>query len=111
MKNGLNSLKMRYTYKLIPLSELETYESEWMSCCKGTGIYILYLKNKVLYVGRSNDIKKRLQDHSYKHKGVFYDAFSILTVEDDLEQRIMELLYIDFLCPTYNKGIRGFGLQ
>ena len=110
LEYGLKSFKMSYTYRLIPLDELQTYESEWVSCCNGNGIYILYLKNKVLYVGRSKNIKKRLQDHSYKHGGVYFDTFSILPIKDDLEQRIMELLYIDFLCPIKNKGIRGFGL-
>ena len=111
LEYGLKDVKMSYTYILTPLDELQTYESEWISCCKGSGIYILYLKNKVLYVGRSIDIKRRLQDHFYRHNGTYFDAFSILPVEGDLEQRIMELLYIDYLCPTKNKGKRGFGFQ
>lgn len=109
LEYGLKDFKMSYTYRLIPLDELQTYESEWASCCKGSGIYILYLENKVLYVGRSKDLKKRLQDHFYSHNGVYFDTFSILLVEDELEQRIMELLYINFLHPVKNKGVRGFG--
>ena len=98
-------------FKITPLSDLETYESEWTSCCNGSGIYILYLQNKVIYVGRSVDVRKRLYWHIHVHKGVYFDAFSILQEKGVLEQRILELLYINFLHPSKNGGIGGFGTK
>ena len=93
------------------LLELETYENRcWQSVTYGkSGIYILYLKNKVVYVGRSKDIGKRLMSHCVtEHEGKdYFDAFSIFPIKDIKLQCLYEIILIDMLNPTLNLSYGG----
>lgn len=69
---------------------------------KFNGIYILYNKGLVVYVGKAKCIMNRLSSHLFEFE---WDAFSILKIDDAALRTIYEAFYIDLLKPIENKAI------
>lgn len=72
-------------------------------------IYVLKHKNEVVYVGRTKNIKRRMQQH--KSEGVkIYDSFEIVKEVEDLKRakRIEDLLIKKYDCE-YNKSNNEYG--
>jgi len=69
-------------------------------CNNISGIYRLYKNNKIIYIGKSVDIKKRLYTHN-KEKDM--DEFDFTILDNESDKNIYELYYIDKYKPLYNK--------
>lgn len=68
------------------------------------GIYFLFYKNEIIYIGKSINIYKRIYAH--KMKGVCFDSFSFLKIE--IEQLLtMEREYIKKYNPKNNIHFTG----
>lgn len=62
------------------------------------GIYLLYLGDEVVYVGKTNNFASRLAQHSFRKE---FDAYAFLRAEPERVD-ILEAMLIDHLRPTLN---------
>jgi|TARA_R110000824_G_scaffold45302_1_gene131119 hypothetical protein len=65
------------------------------------GLYALYdIRDKLLYIGHSTDVPRRIRTHSHKHKYAKYKRIKSLTgarkLEEDLIRRLKPSLNKDF---------------
>lgn len=68
------------------------------------GVYFLFYKNEIIYIGKSINIYKRIYAH--KMKGVCFDSFSFLKIE--IEHLLtMEREYIKKYKPKNNVHFTG----
>lgn len=58
------------------------------------GVYFLFKSDKIIYIGCSNDIVKRLRNHEH-----IFDSFAIIECKNPF---ILESLYIGLLRPKLN---------
>ena len=65
------------------------------------GIYILYRDNEVVYVGRSNDITKRIAVH--KREGKKFDRYETVKFPYYRDRKKAERFLIELYTPGYNK--------
>lgn len=66
------------------------------------GVYFLIFKDKIVYVGYSKDILKRVKAHNKDIKKIF-NKISYVTYEDDEQMKNDEREYIAYIKPRYNK--------
>lgn len=70
------------------------------------GIYILFDKGEVVYVGQSDDIYRRIYEHhsghNSRHEKKQFDDFQFWEMDDELQRDRAETLLINILCPKYN---------
>lgn len=66
-----------------------------------SGVYFLYQKNILVYIGSSKDIFNRLEFH-FKDNSKEYDSYSYLELPD-LEYQLTERYLINKYLPIYNK--------
>jgi hypothetical protein len=72
------------------------------------GVYALYRKKKLYYVGLARDLRGRLKHHLRDRHGESWDRFSIyLTVGDD-HIRELESLVLRIVRPTGNRQVGRF---
>ncbi len=77
-----------------------------------SGIYFLMFNEKIVYVGKSINIKNRIDTHINEKTKVFNDFKFILCSEDLLDST--ELSYIYYYNPIFNKKdslTNGIGIQ
>lgn len=67
------------------------------------GVYVLWYKRKVVYVGQSKDIEKRIKVHQRDHTAWKWNMFSVITGELEYERRMIEAMLINYYQPLYNK--------
>lgn len=65
-----------------------------------SAVYRLFKNHKVVYVGKSINVKNRIKDHT-KDKDFDYFDFSIMNNESN--KNLYEIYYIDKYKPLYNK--------
>jgi hypothetical protein len=65
-----------------------------------SAVYRLFKNHKVVYAGKSINVKNRIKDH-IKDKGFDYFDFSIMNNESN--KNLYEIYYIDKYKPIYNK--------
>lgn len=65
------------------------------------GVYFLYRKNDIVYIGSSKDIFNRLEYH-YKDEVKVFDSYSYVEINEN-EYEIMERFLINKYLPIYNK--------
>jgi hypothetical protein len=65
-----------------------------------SGVYILYENDKVVYVGKSNNMKNRITQHK---KDKEFNKIICLSFENEGDKNIYELYYISKFKPKYNK--------
>jgi hypothetical protein len=69
------------------------------------GVYFLLQNQRIVYVGKSNNVHARLADHFAK-KVIEFDRFHIVPCDPrDLDH--LEALYIGALRPKYNVDVRS----
>lgn len=70
------------------------------------GLYFLYQNHKLMYIGKSKDINKRLYQHSYNShiEGLegTYDV-KIIEIGNEKDTELAERVYISMLKPPLNK--------
>lgn len=67
------------------------------------GVYVLIRNKLVVYVGRTNNISRRIKDHS---RDKIFDTYQIIPITDSIEMSKLELMMINLLSPEYNTLIR-----
>jgi hypothetical protein len=72
------------------------------------GVYALYRRRKLYYVGLAKDLRWRLKQHLRDHHGHSWDRFSIYLTIGDQHLREMECLILRIVKPTGNKVLGNF---
>jgi len=73
------------------------------------GVYLLYVKNELAYVGRSSNLRSRLNDHfnpndpEYQEWKSLIDVIEYYPCESLADSDIIETYLINTLHPTFNK--------
>lgn len=65
------------------------------------GVYFLVFQNEVIYVGQSDNVYRRLDEHRPRIK---FDAWHFITVTDRKQRLEVERRYIAALSPKWNNG-------
>ena len=72
-----------------------------------SGVYFLWYKETIVYIGRSKNIIARLASHSFSSDTLIdYDTFDKITyiIEDELKRRkLLETICIRHFKPFYNR--------
>ncbi|MCK4329382.1 GIY-YIG nuclease family protein [candidate division WOR-3 bacterium] len=76
-----------------------------------SGVYILYDKNEMVYIGQSKHIEYRIAEHAVitdKHHGkIEFDSYSIFKIDGSKEDReAVEVVLIKMCKPKYNKAVK-----
>lgn len=89
---------------------LQEYPSVIQNMIRGkAGIYALYRKNKLYYVGLASNLMWRLKNHlKDKHKGL-WDRFSVYLTIHDEHMKELESLILKITDPPGNSVKGGFG--
>lgn len=69
-----------------------------------SGVYFLYDKGELVYVGQSKNILARI----HQHKDKVFDTFNYLEIEDEKKRNDKEIDLIMQHTPKYNKSIPTF---
>lgn len=64
------------------------------------GIYRLYKDEKIVYIGQSNDINNRIEEHK---RDKIFDSYDYCEINSKSDRSIYELYYIAKYKPLYNK--------
>jgi hypothetical protein len=67
------------------------------------GIYVLYRKGKLYYVGLATDLRYRLKSHLRDRHGASWDRFSVYLTVGDSHLRELEALILRTVKPAGNK--------
>lgn len=67
------------------------------------GVYALYRKNKLYYVGLASNLRSRLHHHLRDHHGQSWDRFSVYLTIGDSHLRELESLVLRIVRPKGNK--------
>ena len=82
---------------------LDSLIAEKQSKTPISGVYFLFLGNKLQYIGQSKDVPGRLANH-HRSPVCEFDSYFVLGVEPD-QLRLAEWRYIDTFSPPYNTGL------
>lgn len=68
------------------------------------GLYFLYQDNKLMYIGKSKDINKRLYQHSYNSHVDLQGEYDVKIIEigNEKDTELAERVYISMLKPPLN---------
>lgn len=72
------------------------------------GVYALYRRKKLYYVGLASDLRWRLQQHLKDHHGPSWDRFSVYFTIGETHLRELESLILHIAGPPGNKQKGGF---
>src|SRR5436189_827854 len=67
------------------------------------GVYALYRKEKLYYVGLAGDLRWRLKQHLKDHHGQSWDRFSVYLTIGDQHLKELECLILRITKPRGNK--------
>tara|TARA_B100000315_G_C14461291_1_gene533845 strand:- start:180 stop:878 length:699 start_codon:yes stop_codon:yes gene_type:complete len=67
------------------------------------GVYALYRKGNLYYVGLASNLRNRLKTHLRDHHGNTWDTFSVYLVIKDAHLRELETLILKIASPKGNK--------
>jgi hypothetical protein len=70
------------------------------------GVYALYRRKKLYYVGLARDLRSRLKQHLEDHHGQSWDRFSVYFTIGDQHLKELESLILRIVEPSGNK-VRG----
>ena len=65
-----------------------------------SGVYRLYKNDRIVYVGKSINIKSRVKDHK---RDKDFDSFDFSIMNNESNKNLYEIYYIDKYKPIYNK--------
>jgi hypothetical protein len=72
------------------------------------GVYALYRRNKLYYVGLAGNLRSRLTTHLRDRHGESWDRFSVYLTKSDTHLRELEALLLRIVKPIGNKQIGRF---
>lgn len=112
----INRIEFKYNLELPFANTLprqgKKYKKHYPYYLRNTlGIYFLFNKDKLVYVGKTHHLKQRLISHSTRirvtHKVDLkvWDEFAWVEFDDELDCTMAEIIYIEFYKPEYNKTI------
>jgi len=88
---------------------LERYQDVVRQYVRGRhGIYALYHKDKLYYVGLARNLRNRLRHHLIDRHGHSWDRFSIYLTIGDSHMKELESLFLRMFKPTGNKQAGKF---
>jgi hypothetical protein len=93
----------------ISRAALETYQDlirEYVS--RRPGVYALYRKDKLYYVGLAKDLRTRLSTHLKDRHGKSWDRFSVYLTKSDTHLRELEALVLRITKPSGNRQVGKF---
>lgn len=67
----------------------------------GGGLYFLFDREELVYVGQSSHLFDRIHNHLHSDKQ--FDSIAIIPCSDQYVREIAEMLYIKEFNPRYNK--------
>lgn len=83
---------------------LEDYKDVVKNMIKGkSGIYALYHRDNLYYVGLASNLKKRLNDHLKDRHNRKWDKFSVYLTQKDEHMKELESLFLRIMKPEGNK--------
>lgn len=89
---------------------LEQYRDIIKEMIKGkSGIYALYNRDKLYYVGLASNLKVRLNQHLKDRHGRKWDRFSVYLTRKDEHMKELESLFLRIFKPPGNKVVGKFG--
>ena len=83
MSNKFNLLAARMPRLLEDLKGQPLLNRDNLSTVPKKGIYILYDRNKAIYVGRSNRMKERIQEHSRQSSDNYSATFALRLAKEE----------------------------
>ena len=72
------------------------------------GVYALYRRDRLYYVGLASNLRGRLAQHVRDRHGRSWDRFSVYLTTDDSHMKELESLLLRVVRPPGNKVIGGF---
>jgi hypothetical protein len=88
---------------------LEQYEAILRDHVRGKqGVYALYCRDKLCYVGLASNLRNRLNTHLKDHLGKRWDRFSIYLTKGDQHLKELESLVLRIVRPSGNKVVGKF---
>jgi hypothetical protein len=88
---------------------LKDYQSIIRDYVRGKqGIYALYRRGRLYYVGLASNLRGRLAQHLKDKHGQSWDRFSVYLTHDDQHLRELESLVLRIVKPTGNRQIGKF---
>ena len=72
------------------------------------GVYALYRRGKLYYVGLAGNLRSRLTSHLKDRHGESWDRFSVYLTKNDTHLRELEALVLRIVKPTGNRQIGKF---
>lgn len=70
-----------------------------------SGVYALFSGDKIVYVGESKDVYRRISEHTFGRRKTppkIFDYWEYIEVDDDWNRRRLESAMIAFFQPYYN---------
>ena len=88
----------------ISRSALEDYQDVIRDFVRGRhGVYALYRKNRLYYVGLASNLRGRLKHHLRDRHGGTWDRFSVYLTIGDQHLRALEALLLRIIAPPGNR--------
>lgn len=84
-----------------PIELGRVFSLRWPAPVRAAGVYRLYRKDTVIYVGSSHNILLRLLQHQSKGR-IPFDSFDFTQVEDEDERLLTEIKFIHHHAPEFN---------
>lgn len=68
------------------------------------GVYFLYNDGELVYVGQTNDIFRRISEHSRSDKQ--FNWWRYFEIDDENLRKAIEYMFIQIAKPKYNEDLR-----
>jgi len=102
-----------WQHEILPLTaeDIEHYEASTLNMLGG-GIYRMYdAAGEIIYVGKSNDIHRRLLQHIGHRSNTSYFIEEVVSIEfhvndSPIMQTLLESIFIAYHTPKYNDEVK-----
>lgn len=105
-------MELKKLLKITKIKDIEFSPIDLTANNIGGGIYRMYDdSNEVIYVGKSQDLHRRLHQHTGKHTNTAYfidevKKFEWATEPDPVLQNLLEAIFIAYHRPKYNDEVK-----
>lgn len=107
-------MELKKLLKVTKIKDIEFSPIDLTANDIGGGIYRMYDKTgEVIYVGKSQDLHRRLHQHTGKDTNTAYfidevTKFEWTTEADPVHQNLLEAIFIAYHRPKYNDEVKDF---